>query len=492
MISGVDIVQLVLGRGLEASQIGCAEVRWDADAPADSSALALYANRDAQRPAPRPAPSRRTPISLDSARRAAQAAAPPTGLNTFQQRLRLPSQVPRIRIGRITFPSLGTTLIQRDPSGDRARFDLARGRLDVLNVIIDPADSTRAEKALFADNVQLRADSAEFLPDTAQIVRVGQLAVNLTDSSITVRDFEQGPRVSDADFQRLSQYRRDRIRVRVGALTIRGADRTAWSRRGSIVARALVLDSVRFEIRSDKRKPGRPGPSTPKRSPQTFMAYFPRGISVDTIQITNAAVIYEEFAPRRDQPGRLTIDNVNVLGLWARHVPGRVSSDSLVLDVRGRLMRQAPVHVHVEIPLDAPSFVMRVRGSAGAMDAAALNPLIEHIQPARIKSGRIDDVRFQFAVTNGVARGTLTPRYRDMAADVTGEGMTGVLGRGPIGGLLRGAAEAAQGLKVRGSNPDEPDRAPRVGTINHRFEGESLPAFVWNAIKSGLMPVVLK
>ena len=497
VISGVDIVQLVLARGLEATQIGCAVVSWHAEVPADSTAQALYAaERASGRPRPRPAPAARTQISLDSARRVAAVSAAtttPQGLSTFQSRLRLPSQVPRIHIGRITFPALGTRLLQHSPSGDRAEFDLARARLDIENIIVDPAgDSTRAQRALFADNVVFQADSAEFLPDTAQIVRVGHLRVSIADSAVTIRDFEQGPRISDAEFQARSQYRRDRIRVSVGALHIRGVDRTAWSQRGFVQARALELDSVRFEIRSDKRKPGRPGPRVPKRSPQGVMARFSRGIWVDSIRITNGLVAYEEFAPRRDRPGRLTITDLNVLGLWARHVPGRVSGDSLVLDVQGRLMGQGAMQVHFEVPLDAPAFTMRVRGSVGAFDAAALNQLIEHIQPARIKSGRIDEVRFQYTVTNGVARGTLTPRYRDIAADVTGEGMTGILGRGPLGGLLRGAAEAAQGLKVHANNPGKPNEAPRVGTINHRFNVESLPAFVWNSIKSGLMPVVMK
>ena len=497
VISGVDIVQLVLGRGLEASQIGCAQVSWNADAPPDSTAQALFEDEQSgARPRPRPVAARRPAITLDSARRAAASAAAtstPQGLGTFQQRLRLPSQVPRIHIGRIVFPSVGTTLIQHAPSGDRATFDLARARLDVTTIIIDPeGDSTRASRALFADNVVFQADSAEFMPDTAQIVRVGHLAVSIADSQVTVRDFEQGPRISDADFQRQSQYRRDRIRMAVGSLTIRGVDRTAWSQRGFIQARALVLDSVRFEILSDKRKPKRPGPRVPKRSPQGVMARFSRGISVDTVQLTNGLLVYEEFAPRRDRPGRFSITQLGATGLWVRHIPGRVSQDSLVLDVTGKLMGQAPLQVHFEVPLDAPSFIMRVRGSAGAMDATAMNPLIEHIQPARVKSGRIDDVRFQFTVQNGVARGTLVPRYHGVAADVTGEGMTGILGRGAIGGLLRGAAEAAQGLKVHASNPSKPNERPRVGTINHRFEGESLPAFVWNCIKSGLMPVMMK
>jgi hypothetical protein len=47
-------------------------------------------------------------------------------------------------------------------------------------------------------------------------------------------------------------------------------------------------------------------------------------------------------------------------------------------------------------------------------------------------------------------------------------------------------------MKVRSNNPDHPGETPRVGTIQRRFNGESLPSFFVKALLSGLMPVVIK
>ena len=164
VISGVDIVQLVLARGLEATQIGCAVVSWHAEVPADSTAQALYAaERASGRPRPRPAPAARTQISLDSARRVAAVSAAtttPQGLSTFQSRLRLPSQVPRIHIGRITFPALGTRLLQHSPSGDRAEFDLARCAKKC-------GDSRQAREANVAA-VRLLEEAADYFESVGQ------------------------------------------------------------------------------------------------------------------------------------------------------------------------------------------------------------------------------------------------------------------------------------------------------------------------------------
>ena len=483
VIGGINLPRLVLGRGLEASQIGCAEVLWESDAPPDSASVARL--RQARTPAPRPPPVQDTLKRTKS---------PHGAVMTFQRELNLPRRVPTIRIGRIVFPKVAIGVVARKPSGDHTRFDLARARLLVTGVVIDPAAPQYRARPLFADGVVLQADSTEFRPDTAQMVRVGALEIDLTDSTITVHDFAEGPRISDDEFQRLSPYRRERIRVKAARLAIRGMDQGGYSRGGAMMARAIELDSLRFEILSDKRKPRRPGPRVPSRTPQRWFSTLENRIAVDSIRATNTTIIYEEFKTGHDRPGRLTIDDVNLLALHVRHEPGRRNaSDTVSLEIRGRLMHQGELRLAITTPLDAERMTMWVRGSVGSMDAQAFNPLIEYVTPARIKAGRIDGVVFEYTVRNDVARGVVVPRYSNLAADLTGTGSGGLLGsRNPIGGLLRATAEAAQGLKVRQNNPEEPDRPPRVGRVNYTFRGESLPSWFWNVLKQGLLSVVMK
>ena len=174
VISGINLPRLVLGRGLEASQVGCAEVHWDSVAPPDSASVARLQTK---RPPP---PSRPAPAA------AQRTAAPHGAVMSFQRNLDLPRRIPTVRIGRIVFPTVAIGVVARKPSGDYTRFDLARARLLVTSVVIDPAAPQYRARPLFADGVLLRADSTEFRPDTAQMVRVGALEIDLTDSTITV------------------------------------------------------------------------------------------------------------------------------------------------------------------------------------------------------------------------------------------------------------------------------------------------------------------
>ena len=491
-LSGIQITTLVLGRGLVAGGFGCSDVLFATDKPAGLEPAADSAH-PAARPAT-PAASPATPAAHPTAAPQAGPAAAPGAFLALQQGLALPSQVPALRLSRISFPNVAITLVQRYERGDRLEFVLERAQLRITGLAIDPADSAAALRTLFSESVVLSAENAAFRPDTSTSVSLGRLDVNLNDSSVAIRDFAFGPLITDEAFARQSPWRRERIRASARLLAFKGLDINLFARSGALRVRTLELDSLLFEIRGDKRKPPRPGPKPPKRSVQGFMAARPRSLQIDTIRITNSQVAYEEFAKNRDTPGRLVFARLNAVGTSFLHQRGVTTrAHPFLLEATTFLMGRGRLRVAFEVPLDAPDFTMRTVGSLGPTPASALNPFISLILPAAVKGGQLNSVTFVFRVENGRARGTLTPLYTGLAVDVTGRGMTGVLGnRGIIGGIARGAAELAAGFKVRGNNPDKPDRPPKVGTIDHTFHGESLPTFFWNAIKKGLLPVVVK
>ncbi len=483
-LGGIDVPTLVRSKGLEATHFGCREVTVAVDQPAPPAEAAPA------RPAPAAAP-RRAP--RDTTRAAAGAVAAGAFL-TFQQQLELPRQVPALRVGRIAFPNVAIDLRQRRPGGNDLAFDLARALLRVQDLVIANDDTMSAHRPLFSESVILTAAGTEVTPDTVNRIAVESLEVNLTDSLVLVRGASYGPQISDEEYRRLSPYRHDRIRLRAGRVAFIGLDFGAFSVTGAVLARRLEVDSFRFEIRTDKRLPRRPGPSIPKRSLQGYVGTRPREFRIDSVRVRDASIIYEEWAERRNAPGRLAFTDVDVTGSSFRHIPGRVSfADPFRIDMTALLLGQGRLRARFEVPLDAPGFTMLARGDLGPMPATAFNPFLSQIMPVEVKGGQVQGVSFRFAVENGRARGDLTPRYTGLDVNITGEGATGIVGnRGILGGIVRGAAELAAGLKVRMSNPGNPRDRPRTGAIDHTFRGESLPAFFWNTIKTGLLPVVVK
>jgi hypothetical protein len=282
------------------------------------------------------------------------------------------------------------------------------------------------------------------------------------------------------------------VRSSARRVAYQGLDLTQLAEGNGLRMRKLEVNSASLDVLTDRRLPEAARRES-RLTPQEWIAELDRGVAIDTVVLTRGSVTYRELRAEERTPSILRFDNINAVATNVRHVPGRLDlSQAMRLQLSSRFMEQARLQATFEVPLDAPAFNLGFRGRVGAMDVTQLNGFMKGLAPMRIKQGRVDSIRFDIAVENGVAQGGVIPFYGDLALDITGQGMSGILGgRGIISDVARGVAElAVNRFGVRRSNPEE-GKAPRAGRVTHRFSpDETLPGFLWNGIRDGLVDVV--
>ena len=462
-LTGVRLISLALGRGLDARKFGCENVEIDAQIPA-------------LRSRPRPVAERQDRPFM-----------------VVTREIELPAKVPAIRIRGVMFPRTALHLVQRRHSGAQVSLSLLLDwRLRAVN--LDPTDPVAMRRPLFSEDVTVEADSVRFRPEPNVETRIGHIAVGVTDSTLELRDFAYGPTISDEARARTQKYRSARIRASAARVAYAGLDLTQLTEGNGLSMRRLEVDSARLDVLTDKRLPKAPR-APAKLTPQEWIRELDRGVEVDSVIVTNSAVVYREMHPDRLAPGVLTFDRINAVATHVRHEPGRSGlHDPMRLSVTTRLMEHANLRARFDVPLDAPNFALTVRGEVGPMDVTQMNQFIQRVAPVTIKSGKLDAVRFEIAVQNGFAHGTVVPLYDDLALDLNGRGMKGILGgKGFVSGVARSVAEIAiNELGVHRANPGD-GQDPRAGRVAHEFTtDETLPAFLWNGIRDGLVRVVKK
>jgi hypothetical protein len=192
----------------------------------------------------------------------------------------------------------------------------------------------------------------------------------------------------------------------------------------------------------------------------------------------------------------ITFARINVAAANVSHFVGRrTSADPMTLRAQAYIQNVGEINVHVAIPLDAPRFDMRLRGTLGAMPAQAFNTFAVPTGALQIENGQVATSTFRVTVHHGVASGEITPRFNDLSVSITRKGSTGILGNGGIlGGAARGIASfAANKLVMRANNPDNATSAPHSGTISHTYKSsETLIAFLWLSLRDGLLAVIKK
>ena len=466
-ISGVHLTTLVRSGGLIAKSFGCRGV---------SVAVVVPSSAGVPDTAGQPRAARRAFLVL-------------------QQGLRLPSFAPRVRIARVDFPDVELDFrLQRTRAGD-SRLQLDRLRWHIADFAIDPADTLAAARPLFSRTVELAATDFVAHPDSASAVRVGAFVASLTDSTLEFRGVAFAPTLSDAAFARSGPYRRALIKTTVGRVAVQGMDVGAFVLGQGLRARRVQLDSLRLDVTSDRRRGADPR-YQPRRTPQRWIADLDRTLSVDSVLVRDGEIVYRERRAGHDQPGVMTFARLDAVAVNVSHFVGRrTSGDPMTLNARAYLQNVGRLDVRFVVPLDAPQFDMTFRGTLGAMPVTSLNAFVRETFSLRLAKGQVVGINFSATVANGVARGTITPRYNDLTVAVTRRGSEGILGSGGIlGGAARGIASVVGNwMKVRANNPDDAETAPRSGTILHtRAPDETLPAFLWASIRDGLLAVVKK
>jgi hypothetical protein len=441
-LSGLDLVRLALKKAFSARVLACGRV---------VVAIAL------------PARTRE-----DSA-----GAADTTDVAASVRQLILPLGISSLRIAEIAFPSLSLTLERPGPRGGSS-IALEQARFEAADVVFEPSTAS-------VDRARLRATGLVLRPDTLIELSAARLQADFTDSTLGLAGVEHEPAISEAAWARRVKVRRDRIHFTADSLYGRGVAYRVFLTRGDIGVRALELRGGRLDVLTDRRIPK--GPPRRFRTPQQVAAQTRSALWLDTVIVGGGTITYRERKPETERPGVVSFEQVRgtILDL---DLPSR--GEPLRIEASARLMGEGLLSASASVPLDAPDFRYALSGRLGRMPAKAFNRFLSVNEGFELDGGWVEEIDIRQTVRAGLARTTVTPRYRDLSVDPTGEG------GGVIGSVTRGAREfLAQTFVVRSSNPDDPDEAPRAARTLRRYQPTSTwLQLIWLGLRDGLTEVL--
>jgi hypothetical protein len=441
-VSGIDLVRLAFRRSFSARVLECGRV---------VAAITLTSS-----------------TGRDSA-----GAADTSGIAGSVHQLIRPLGISSFRIAEVSFPSLSLRLDRPGPRGGSS-IVLEHARFEAGDIVFDPRTAT-------VDRAWLGAMGLVIRRDTMIEFSVARLEADFTDSTLSLAGAEHEPAIPEAEWARRLRVRRDRVHFELDSLHGRGVAYRAFLTRGDLGIRTLELRGGRLNVLSDRRIPKRPPHR--HRTPQQVAAQARSALRLDTVRISGGTIIYRERKPETKRPGVVTFEQVRgtILDL---SLPSR--GEPLRIQASARLMGEGRLTARVSVPLDAPDFRYELSGQLGRMSATAFNRFLSVNEDFGFDGGRVEEIAFEQTVTGGRARTTVTPRYRDLSVDPTGDG------GGIIGSVTRGAKEfLAQALKVRSSNPEDSDDGPRVARTVRRYDPtDPWLRFVWFGLREGLMEVV--
>jgi hypothetical protein len=326
---------------------------------------------------------------------------------------------------------------------------------------------------------------------TPMNMAVSHLMLNAADRRIVADSVRAAPEGDDSAFQRRNHYRKSRVSIMMAHVEARGIDLPAYLRRGALRARNLDVKGMLVDVMKDKSKPEDPAPNIIRRTPQGVMQAGGAEIQIDTV-MGAGLVTYRERDSTAATHGTLTFGALQIHGYNFSTDPAHMSNSApfrLIGDAK--LMGAGAMHVEWTVPLLAHDFAMRWQGSLGAMDPKAMNPFLVNAVGMRFSGGTFDGAQWDATVSHGLAKGKMTPRWRNLQIELPGIARKD---SGVVGGLKRGLAKlAANAFGIHGDNDSAGGHRPRDASITHQWVNiETLPQFLWFQLRDPLLLLLKK
>ncbi len=223
--------------------------------------------------------------------------------------------------------------------------------------------------------------------------------------------FQYSPAVSKEVFVKNHPYQADYLQIKTGAITTGPFDIDKYLRDSVVSIGILKIDDIRFSDFRDNRPPFHSGIIKPLIANR--IKSIPFKISIDSILLNNAQVLYAELNPKTNQTGVIPVTRMTLKAFPVRNYD-LSGTDSLRLQANGYLMDSIWVRIRLrESYRDSLSgFLLTVRMKPA--DMRQLNPVLEPLASARLLSGYLDTMSMRVVGNDFLAWGEMEMLYHNL------------------------------------------------------------------------------
>jgi hypothetical protein len=255
---------------------------------------------------------------------------------------------------------------------------------------------------------QIQAGNATVeLPAKLYHCSVKKLDLNMADHTLDVDSVSINPTVGKLTFGRTKGYEADRIAGTIPFLRLRGL-KLNYDDTLVISTRHMAL-RMSLRVFRDKRLPFK---KIEKPLPIQFLQALSFGVNVDTLQISESRVEYEEFAEEATTAGKVFFENLNA-SIFNINNDRRESEGKTIMIARAALMGEADLRVRSEFPWNNSRKCL-IQGTLQDLSITRVNSLMQAVTNIRAESGKLEKMTFSFAYNAVRSEGKLELNYRDL------------------------------------------------------------------------------
>jgi len=334
-----------------------------------------------------------------------------------------------------------------------------------------------AEASLEATNIEVELPKAQFQ------LRCARLRARAPSSELIAEGIEFKPSMGDEELFAGKGFRTTAYHALIPECRVLGLAYADLLQGKSYTARSVHLERPSLAILVNCDKPAPPVAASPLMAHEA-LAQIRQPLRVDSLTLANGRLTYSEREVLGAHPAVLTFGAVSMSLAGIANRGGATAA--LSLKAQGNLMDAGTMTVQMVIPVTPPDFSLHYSGSLSAMDLTCLDAFLDIAEHTRIKSGRVQQAKFDIAVVAGQASGRVGATYSDLGIALLDKETGSANGVGN-----RFASLLANLLKIRKSNAPSVSGSMKEGMVDYtRKPDDTFVQFLWFSLRSGLLDVI--
>jgi len=306
---------------------------------------------------------------------------------------------------------------------------------------------------------------------------IGNISYSSEKNRLTAKDLRIKPVLNRLDYQKKVGFQSDYFEGTIDSVCFEKPNIRRWFDQDQLFSKMVSVNGLNLDIYRDKRTPfnekQRPGMLQDVIKSADF-SYL-----IDSLKLLNSKVTYIEQPEISDSEGSIRFSGINAKFMPLTNIK---SSSGKIPDLRfngtATIMDSCQLKTNMIFEMNQQENSFKVNGSLSPFNMHILNPILEPLASMSIRSGRVDEFRFNFSADQSNSVGNLFFGYHDLKIIVL-EKKNGNTKEAKFASFL------ANSLLLRSKNPRGKELLP--DEINYvRDEKRSVLNYTWKSVFSGI------
>lgn len=377
----------------------------------------------------------------------------------------------KILIKKVKVTGGSFQIFEKDSSQHRLYTKLRAVKMEMVRISSRTLDNA---VPFDYDLILLNADSVFYDLDRQHELAAGKFKID--NNEVQVKDFRILPKFSKSGHQKTISVEKDRYDLQIDSISM---SHFRWSKHNdtlNIQNPFTLISGANFSIYRDKLQPD---DTSIKPMYSQMIRNLPVKLQLDSVQVENAYIRYEENIHADRETGVVDFSNLNAkianitnMGLEREDFP------RTTIDVTADFMKVAPLQVNWDFNINNINDRFQISGDMGRLGAEQMNKFLKPAMNVEA-NGEIVNMFFTFSGNDIKATGDMRLQYNDFKVEVLRKD----------GKRKNKIISALANLIVKNNAMDEKAEYKDISYTRDRTK--SFWNYLWNLIKNGALKAFL-